>query len=164
MKAQPIRAATHALATLVLPLLALALPAPAPAQEAGSGEAGGEGLSVTRSAIAREIEDREPVEEGTSFPADVGHLVCFTLVEGAEGEAVVHHVWSHGGTERARVELPVRSASWRTWSRKTIPAEWPGEWTVTVEDDAGHVLTRLMFTVGAEGGAAEGNAGESPGA
>ncbi len=149
---------------IALALLPLVLQAPVPAQDKAAGDpAGGGALSVTRSAIAREVEEREPVEEATTFPADVGHLVCFTQVEGAEGEAVIRHVWTLGGEEKARVELPIRSSSWRTWSRKNIPPEWSGDWTVTVEDAAGHVLTRLMFTVGtapAGGEAAAGTTGE----
>lgn len=128
-------------------MAAMSMPAPARAQESSGDSPGDAGLSVERAAIAEEIQDREPVGEGTTFPADVGELVCFTKITGAEGETAIYHVWMRGGEEKARVELPVRSSSWRTYSRKKIPAEWAGEWTVKVEDAQGGLLQELAFTV-----------------
>jgi hypothetical protein len=48
----------------------------------------------------------------------------------------------------ARVDLPVRAASWRTWSSKKIPAHWAGEWKVVVVDESGAELGATSFLVG----------------
>jgi hypothetical protein len=37
---------------------------------------------------------------------------------------------------------------WRTWSSKTIPPEWSGEWSVEIRDASGAVLETVGFTVG----------------
>ncbi len=116
-----------------------AAPPPAPAAA----------LTVDAAVIARSVVDRVPQDSGTTFPDTVGTLVFFTKVSGASaGAATIHHVWFHGDTQVGDVELQVGGSPWRTWSRKTIPADWKGAWRVEVRDAAGTVLKRIDFTVG----------------
>lgn len=97
--------------------------------------------------VAKSVMDRAPVDSGTAFPADVGQLVLWTRVSGAAG-SMIRHVWFHGDTEVSNVELSVGSSPYRTWSRKTIPADWMGAWHVEVRDASGNVVQRVDFTVG----------------
>src|SRR5947208_1791404 len=87
---------------------------------------------------------------GSLFPVDVGQLVFWTKVSGAPAgtETTIHHVWFHGDTQVGDVELHVAGSPWRTWSRKTVPADWTGAWHVEVRDAAGTVVKRVDFTVG----------------
>jgi hypothetical protein len=129
---------TKILATLAF-AAAVALPAQVLAQ----------GSEITvEAAVARAIEDRQPVDAGTTFSADVGQLYVWTNVMGAEGHTI-SHVWMHGGNEWA-VELSIGANRWRTWSSKVIVPEWTGQWTVEVRDQDGTVLETVTFTVGAE--------------
>lgn len=107
-------------------------------------------LRVSGAQVGRSIdrETRSIVDPGTAFPADVGQLACLTRIEGAEGETSVVHVWLEGDRERARVTLPVRGPSWRTWSTKRIPTVDPGDWSVEVRNEAGQVLDRIAFRLG----------------
>ncbi|RMH43608.1 MAG: DUF2914 domain-containing protein, partial [Gammaproteobacteria bacterium] len=57
------------------------------------------------------------------------------------------HVWYWQDREMARVDLPVRSSNWRTWSSKRILPEWTGPWRVVVEDAAGKVVAEKVFRV-----------------
>lgn len=123
-------------------ILVVCLAGPAAAQEDSSE------LSISRGAIARSVENLEPVGEATSFPADVGRLSCFTRVEGAQADTVIYHVWKHGDQVLAKVQLDVRSPSWRTHSNKNILPSWTGAWSVDVEDAEGRVLMTLPFTIG----------------
>jgi hypothetical protein len=113
-------------------------PAPAPAPVA---------VTVTDAVVADSVVDRQPRDSGASFPANVGQLVCWSVVTGGSG-AAIHHVWFHGDTQVGDVELQVGGSPWRTWSRKTIPADWTGAWHVEVRDAGGAVLKRVDFTVG----------------
>lgn len=106
------------------------------------------GMEVTTAVVATGVEDREPVGEAEAFPADVGELFFYTVVEGDFEEREVEHVWERNGEETARVTLTVRGPRWRTWSAKTIPSEWTGEWEARVEDRDGTVLQRSSFQVG----------------
>ena len=115
-----------------------AAPAPAPAAAT---------VTVAEAVVARSVVDRQPQDTGSTFPADVGQLHCWTKVEGAGG-ASIHHVWFHGDTQVGDVELQVGGSPWRTWSRKTVPADWTGAWHVEVKDAAGTTLKRIDFTVG----------------
>jgi DUF2914 family protein len=128
--------------------LALALTARAAAQDTTQAAAPAASLSVEEAVVARSVLDRVPQDTGTAFPADVGQLVFWTKVTGATGPTPIHHVWFHGDTQVGDVELTVSGSPWRTWSRKTVPAEWTGAWHVEVRDAAGTVLTRVDFTVG----------------
>src|SRR5258707_14283457 len=92
--------------------------APAPAAAAPQ-------VNVVEAVVARSVLDRQPQETGSVFPADVGQLICWTKVEGAGG-STLHHVWVHGDTQVGDVELQVGGAPWRTWGRKTGPAEGTG--------------------------------------
>lgn len=109
-------------------------------------------IGVPVIALCTEVQDREPVGEANTFAEDIGTVCCFTKIIGVEGESAVTHVWYHGDTEISRVELPVRSASWRTWSCKTIAPEATGAWRVDVLDANGNVLKSATFTIGAAGG------------
>lgn len=105
-------------------------------------------LQVTEAAIAKSVVDRAPQDTGTTFTADVAQLICWTRIEGGSGDMSVHHVWFHGDQQVADVELRVGGSPWRTYSRKTVPADWTGAWHVEVRDANGTVLKRLEFTVG----------------
>lgn len=129
-------------------LLATGLPL---AQEEETAAGAAAGVSVAQAAIARDVQDREPVEASTAFPADVGQLVCYTRVEGAGEGMTLVHVWLRGDEEMARVELPVRGSPWRTWSKKRILPSWTGTWTVRIEDGEGNALSSVDFTVGQDG-------------
>src|SRR5260370_1221657 len=86
---------------------------------------------------------------GTLFPAKChrGQIEWPMQLRRAGGTAM-HHVWFHGDTQVGDMELQVGGWPWRTWSRKTVPADWTGAWHVEVRDAAGAVLKRIDFTVG----------------
>ena len=102
-------------------------------------------LEVTDAAICEDVVDRAPVGANTSFSATVGKLYCFTKIVGAQTPTTVTHVWYFGETEKARVELKVGAASWRTKSSKIIRAHETGSWHVDVLDADGNVLRTLQF-------------------
>ena len=106
------------------------------------------GLTVPESSVATMVVDRMPSGVAMTFPADVGRVSAWTRIQGAEGNTMIHHVWIHGGVERADVELRIGGSPWRTWSDKAIPPEWTGDWRVEVRDSGGSVLETMRFTVG----------------
>src|SRR5256885_7591202 len=104
-------------------------------------------VTVVEAVVAKSVLDRQPQDTGTAFPADVGQLNCWTKLEGAGGSSI-HHVWFHGDTQVGDVELQVGGSPWRTWSRKTVPADWTGAWRVEVRDAAGPGPERNGRSVG----------------
>ena len=105
-------------------------------------------LTVTESALATGVVDRMPTGEAMTFPANVERVYAWTRIQGAEGGAMIHHVWIHGEVERADLELSLGGSPWRTWSNKAIPPEWAGDWRVEIRDASGNVLETIRFTVG----------------
>ena len=109
-------------------------------------------LEVSVAAICRDVLDHEPDGYGTSFPVSVGKLYCFTKITGAQSPTQITHMWFFDGNERARVDLDINSASWRTFSSKIIQPHELGTWRVDVLDSGGNVLKRLEFEVTPEQG------------
>jgi len=58
---------------------------------------------------------------------------------------VVYHVWYRDEQLMSRVELPVNSPDWRTWSAKRFLEEWPGQWHVEIQDADGNRLRKVDF-------------------
>ena len=98
-------------------------------------------------AIGKSIDKNMPVDTASAFPADVGAVVAWTRVTGAEAGTKISHVWIHGA-DTAKVELNIGGSPWRTYSRKTIGADATGDWKVEVQDSAGKVLASKSFKIG----------------
>ncbi len=105
-------------------------------------------ITVATAVVGIGVENREPVGQAETFPADVGQVSFYTVLEGDFGARVVAHVWVRNGEEVARVPLTVHGPRWRTWSNKTIPASWVGAWEARLESPDGTVLARAAFRGG----------------
>ena len=88
------------------------------------------GLTVPESSVSTMVVDRMPSGVAMTFPADVGRISAWTRIQGADVNTMIHHVWIHGGVERADVELRIGGSPWRTWSDKAIVQNGPatGAW------------------------------------
>ena len=104
-------------------------------------------LEVVEAAISTGIVDHLPIDSVESYTVKAGKLYCFTRVLGSAGRDKVIHVWRREGQEMARIELPLRSDDFRTWSVKTLQPTWSGKWLVDVVDNAGTVLISLPFVL-----------------
>lgn len=94
------------------------------------------------------VQDRMPVGEATTFPATVDQVYLWTKIIGAAGDITVKHVWVYNGKEMTTVDLPVKTAAYRTWSAKKILPQWTGKWEVRVVGPDGATLATVPFTVG----------------
>lgn len=102
-------------------------------------------IEVADAAITTAVVEREPVDNVEAFPAQNGKLYCFTRIVGAGEPTFVYHLWYREDQLMSRVELPVNSPSWRTWSAKDLLEDGPGDWRVEIQDAAGNVLRTLKF-------------------
>lgn len=104
-------------------------------------------VEVADITITSGIDKQMPVDRVEVHPADYGKLYCFTRIVGAEGETSVTHVWFYQDNEMARVELPVGSADWRTYSSKRFLPQWVGQWRVIVFAADGTQLNSISFVL-----------------
>ncbi|MHB1397539.1 MAG: DUF2914 domain-containing protein [Trichloromonadaceae bacterium] len=104
-------------------------------------------LEVVEAAISTGVVDHLPIDFVEAYTVKAGKLYCFTRVLGSAGRDKVIHIWRREGQEMARIELPLRSDDFRTWSVKTIQPTWSGKWQVDVVDNAGTVLVSLPFVL-----------------
>jgi hypothetical protein len=111
-------------------------------------------LGLEEIAICTAIEDRQPVGAGTVFSNDVEKIYCYTKITGATDTTSVNHVWYMGDTQLASVNLPIKSASWRTWSSKTIGMSL-GKGHVEIVTEDGNLLGKADFEIKASAEEAE---------
>ncbi len=102
-------------------------------------------IEVVDVVITTAIIDREPTDRVEVFPVQNGELYCFTRIIGANQSTVVYHAWYRDEQLMSRVELPVNSPHWRTWSAKRFLEDWSGEWRVEIQDVDGNVLREVGF-------------------
>ena len=104
-------------------------------------------LSVSEIVVATGVENMKPVGAADRFARTVEKLFCFTRITGAGAETFVHHLWFYGDHLVSEVSLPVKRASWRTYSTKTIHPGWTGSWRVDVTAEDGTLLKSISFTI-----------------
>ncbi len=93
------------------------------------------------------VEQREILGEENKFPASVGRVYCWNLVEGTEEPTTITHVWYYGKKKKAEVPLNIKYPRTRTWSYKTMLPEWTGQWEVRVIDSQGGLLKKSSFKI-----------------
>lgn len=91
---------------------------------------------------AKGVENKEPVEEGTSFAAG-DKVFVWSRITGA-ANTTIKHVWKKNGQEIWFATLPVKSTRWTTSSRRTVQ---PGQYVVEVQAEDGSVLGSVTFDV-----------------
>jgi hypothetical protein len=102
---------------------------------------------VAEMAFCTDVEDRTPVGSDTVFSSTVERIICFTKITGAVDTTAVTHIWYYNDEQMVKVELAVKSESWRTWSSKLIMKEWIGTWRVDVVSESGDVVESKEFLV-----------------
>ena len=110
-----------------------------------------EGLRVRRLILARNVEDREPVDPSTRFSAAAGGRVyAFIEVDNpARTEAELTIAWTRasGGEERGATTVRVGAMPrWRTWAFTSV-ARHSGNMLAVVRDSEGNLLARANFEV-----------------
>ena len=96
--------------------------------------------------ICTAVENRQPSGVGTVFPDDLDKIYCFTKIGGAENTTYVNHVWYFGNDAIARVKLPIKSISWRTWSSKKLNMGL-GNGHVEIVSESGDILGKIEFEI-----------------
>jgi hypothetical protein len=97
-------------------------------------------------AICTAVEDRQPVGAGTVFTDDLDKIYCFTRIGGAEDTTSVNHVWYFNDKEIVKVNLAVKSVSWRTWSSKMVNMGL-GKGYVEIVSEGGDILGKAEFEI-----------------
>ncbi len=105
------------------------------------------GMQVEQVVICQDVVQRTPIGIADVFSKDSGHLFCFTRVLGGSLDSMIIHNWYYKGNLQASVRLPVRSASWRTWSTKGLDPDMIGEWMVEILSEDGTPLHSIIFFV-----------------
>ena len=104
-------------------------------------------LKIEKAVVAKGVENREPVEPGDSFPANVGRLFCFVKITGATSPTEIKFIWMKGDSSMGEIAQTVSASPWRTWSSKSIDKSWTGDWKVEVRDADNNLLTTVNFKI-----------------
>ena len=109
----------------------------------------GNGMKITEMAVTTKIVRGNPIDSVRRISwRSVPSLYCFTrLVSSEGGEQSITHVWYRNDVKVAESKLPVRGERWRTYSKKTVGSDSPGEWRVDALDGEGNLLRSVKFRV-----------------
>jgi hypothetical protein len=104
-------------------------------------------LTIARMEIAGGVENREPVNIASTFPASTENVYCFLELRDVPKDTAVTYVWTLGMNEMGKVTQQVKKSwRWRTWASKSLGG-MKGDWKVDVLDEAGTVLKSATFKV-----------------
>ncbi|MFZ1985243.1 MAG: DUF2914 domain-containing protein [Desulfatitalea sp.] len=121
-----------------------AAPAAAPAAAVSTVPAG---MEIKDAVVCQDVVDRAPSGGGDVFSKDLSKVYCFCRVVGVTDESSITQNWYYKGALKSSIQLPVRSANWRTWSAKNLSPEWTGEWMVEILSENGTPLESIIFMV-----------------
>lgn len=100
--------------------------------------------NVRRAVFTTSVVEREPVDELNSIPHDAVGICFFSEIVNLTGGSITHR-WIHGGETVAEVTFNIGGPRWRVYSRKTLPPNGTGTWTVEIVDGAGNILQRATL-------------------
>jgi hypothetical protein len=121
-------------------------PAAAPAEEAEETPAESDHVEVVDLKLAKGLENREPVDEGTTFEAG-GRVYTWVKLKVKEDETTIKMRWSIDDKPIFTSEAVTvrRSPNWRTWLTKTLNRA--GDWKVEILDADDKPVHAASFTV-----------------
>ena len=102
---------------------------------------------VVRDVLATAVIDREPEQILPPIPANVGRLYYFTEVMEAAPSTTILHLWYWRNRNVNVVLLEVNGPRFRTWSYKTVPPTWTGDWRVEARTPDGTILSSKAFRI-----------------
>jgi hypothetical protein len=98
--------------------------------------------------IAKDVEERMPVDVDSIFGSKVGRVYCWSSVARSESDVdTIYHIWNYEGEQESRVPLEITSPTFRAFSFQTIRPEQTGEWTVYIIDKKNNVLGISKFEI-----------------
>jgi len=106
-------------------------------------------LTISDISITTRIVRGNPVDSVQRISSSsIRELYCFTKVTASEdAERQIVHEWYRNDEIVSRCVLPVKSTSWRTYSKKLVTRDMAGDWRVDVLDSAGNLLKTTKFTL-----------------
>jgi hypothetical protein len=122
-----------------------ALAHPALGQEKPKAEA--KEMTLARAVVGTGVDKMEPVGAAETFPVATEKVFCFIEANNIPKDMELSFVWSLGGKEVRKMNLPVKAGpKWRTWAHKNVAGQ-KGDWKVEIKDAEGKVLKEVKFKV-----------------
>ena len=104
-------------------------------------------IKVTDIAVCTSVQNRQPNGIDSVFSSDIKKLYCFTEIKIQTDSAEISHVWLYKDKQMAKINLPVKAKTWRTWSSKTIIPAWKGKWRVEIQESDGNIISSKSFII-----------------
>ncbi len=101
-------------------------------------------IKVLDAKICQGIEDRMPIDVGTTFGMEE-KVYCWMELESEVVPDSVIVKWINAGDLQLTQALEIKSETYRTYCNKTL--YFPGTWTVSIQDAAGNELQAIDFEV-----------------
>lgn len=99
---------------------------------------------VSRAQFTSNIEQREPFDEIKILGNNINKIYFFSELHELQDQTVTHR-WQFAGKVMAEVSFNVGGPRWRINSSKSLLPAWIGDWTVSVVDGNGNVISEHSF-------------------
>jgi hypothetical protein len=107
----------------------------------------GPGFTVGRLVVGTGVEHREPTGVAETFPASTEKIYCFLEATNIAKDTEVSLVWSLGGKEMWKMNLPLKMGpKWRTNAFKSLRG-LKGDWKIELKDATGNPVKEAKFKV-----------------
>ncbi|MCG6935473.1 MAG: DUF2914 domain-containing protein [Proteobacteria bacterium] len=109
---------------------------------------------VTRATFTSAIENREPVDQISQLDDESGQIYFYTELRDMTGETARHR-WEFNDRVVAEKAFEVKGPRWRVWSGQPFAPDRPGDWTVSVLNNANEIIARHVLPVAPASGQAD---------
>jgi hypothetical protein len=107
-----------------------------------------EKISVTKAVIALNVANLIPENPSETFPPEVKRLFCFTQIKTPTLPLEIQHRWYWKDELIGTIPLQIKTNNYRTYSTKTIPAGYTGDWRVAIVNSKNEeILQMVHFTI-----------------
>jgi len=101
---------------------------------------------IRRTAIAKDVENREPIGVSQRVSVRQQRVYCWMHVVNGQGGRIIVR-WTRRGNKITETQLPVGSNSWRTWAYASLRPSMVGPARVEILDESGELLKTLSFKI-----------------
>jgi len=106
-----------------------------------------DGIKISEIVITSKIVKGKPIDSIKRLSSATDkNLYCFIRTVAPAGtDSQIKHLWYKGDEKVGEFSLPVKGERWRTYSKKSIPKGWAGDWRVEVVAADGTLLKTVKF-------------------
>jgi len=106
-------------------------------------------LKAINVGVGTGVDNHNLTGKSNTFKQGVDKIFCLSRIEGAKPQVKtkINHIWYYEDIKVQTIILNIKSASYRTYSFRSINPNQVGKWRVDVTEEDGHILKTVDFNI-----------------